>query len=99
MGGIYDTGLEEFDKNFILGDLALVQRMNDWDEGTAGHYEVFLKNFNNLDLKARQISDEIDRQIPKEIHASYSRKKNKTKLRSLKINYLNQSKQMKNLVE
>lgn len=61
--GIYDTGLEEFDKNFILGDLALVQKMNDWDKGTAGHYEVFLKNFDNLDVVARQVFDEIDQDM------------------------------------
>lgn len=61
--GIYDTGLEEFDKNFILGDLALVQRMNDWDKGTAGHYEVFLKNFDKLDVVAKQVFDEIDQDM------------------------------------
>lgn len=61
--GIYDTGLEEFDKNFILGDLALVQRMNDWDKGTAGHYEVFLKNFDKLDVVAREVFDEIDQDM------------------------------------
>lgn len=61
--GIYDTGLEEFDKNFILGDLALVQKMNDWDNKTAGHYEVFLKNFDNLDVVAKQVFDEIDQDM------------------------------------
>lgn len=61
--GIYDTGLEEFDKNFILGDLALIQRMNNWDKETAGHYEVFLKNFEKLDLTAKQIFDEIDQDM------------------------------------
>lgn len=61
--GIYDTGLEEFDKNFILGDLALIQRMNDWDNKTAGHYEVFLKNFDNLDAVAKQVFDEIDQDM------------------------------------
>ncbi|GAB2619013.1 FtsX-like permease family protein [Emticicia sediminis] len=61
--GIYDTGLEEFDKNFILGDLALVQRMNDWDNVTVGHYEVFLKNFDKLDVVAKQIFDEIDQDM------------------------------------
>lgn len=61
--GIYDTGLEEFDKNFILGDLALVQRMNDWDKGTVGHYEVFLKNFDKLDVVAKQIFDQIDQDM------------------------------------
>lgn len=61
--GIYDTGLEEFDKNFILGDLALVQKMNDWDNKTAGHYEVFLKNFDKLDIVAKQVFDEIDQDM------------------------------------
>jgi lipoprotein-releasing system permease protein len=61
--GIYDTGLEEFDKNYILGDLALVQKMNDWDKQTAGHYEVFLNNFDELNLAAKQVFDAIDQDM------------------------------------
>ncbi|WP_337041163.1 ABC transporter permease [Emticicia sp. 17c] len=58
--GIYETGLEEFDKNFVIGDLALVQKMNEWDTNTCGHYEVFLKNFDDLTPAASQILNEID---------------------------------------
>ncbi len=58
--GIYETGLEEFDKNFIVGDLALVQKMNEWDNNTCGHYEVFLKNFDDLDYATGTINSEID---------------------------------------
>ncbi|AFK04900.1 protein of unknown function DUF214 [Emticicia oligotrophica DSM 17448] len=61
--GIYDTGLEEFDKNFILGDLALIQKMNDWNNQTVGHYEIFIKNFDQLDATAKQVFDEIDQDM------------------------------------
>ncbi|WP_064196982.1 MULTISPECIES: FtsX-like permease family protein [Emticicia] len=61
--GIYETGLEEFDKNFILGDLALIQKMNDWNNQTVGHYEIFIKNFDQLDATAKQVFDEIDQDM------------------------------------
>ncbi len=61
--GIYDTGLEEFDKNFILGDLALVQKMNDWNIKTTGHYEVFLNDFDEINPLAKQIFNDIDQDM------------------------------------
>lgn len=65
--GIYDTGLEEFDKNFVIGDLALIQKMNNWDNNTVGHYEIFIKDFDKLNEVAKQVSSEInqDTQIVK----------------------------------
>jgi lipoprotein-releasing system permease protein len=61
--GIYETGLEEFDKNFIIGDLALVQKMNEWDSNTCGHYEIFLKNFDDLEETTRVVTNEIDQDM------------------------------------
>jgi lipoprotein-releasing system permease protein len=44
--GVYETGLEEIDKNFIIGDLKLVQKLNNWQQNEVGHIDFFLKDFN-----------------------------------------------------
>ncbi|MBI1836892.1 MAG: ABC transporter permease [Flavobacteriia bacterium] len=36
--GIYDTGLEEFDKKIVIGDIRNVQQLNDW--GISSYIEV-----------------------------------------------------------
>ena len=61
--GIYETSLEEFDKTIILGDIKLVQKMNDWNTETIGHYEVFLKDFEQLNPAFDSIFNEIDQDM------------------------------------
>jgi len=41
--GIYETGLDELDKIFILADLDWVRKMNGWSADSLGSYEVILK--------------------------------------------------------
>ena len=53
--GIYATGMEEFDDNMIIGDLALVQRLNNWPDSAAGGYEVFLVDA----AQTNQVYDEL----------------------------------------
>jgi lipoprotein-releasing system permease protein len=42
--GIYETNLSEyFDSKIILGDIKMIQRLNDWRDSIAGGLEVFIK--------------------------------------------------------
>lgn len=49
IAGIYDTGLEEFDKLYVICDMHHIQKLNNWTDGEVGGFEVFLKNFDDID--------------------------------------------------
>jgi lipoprotein-releasing system permease protein len=57
--GIYETQMEEFDNTLIIGDLALVQRLNNWGPDTVGSYEIYLKDFSKIDQAAAAIFDQM----------------------------------------
>ena len=41
--GIYETGLDDFDKKYALVDIGVIQDLNNWGKDTVGGFEVFLK--------------------------------------------------------
>ncbi len=57
--GIYNTGFEEFDKMFILGDMKQVQRLNDWRSNQITGFEVVLSHFDKLDNIEQEIRNRI----------------------------------------
>ncbi|MFW6227671.1 MAG: ABC transporter permease, partial [Bacteroidota bacterium] len=49
ISGIYETGLEELDRIFVLGDIQHAQRLNNWEADQVGGFGVVLENFRQLD--------------------------------------------------
>jgi len=47
--GIYDTGLIEFDKIYILCDISHIQRLNNWSSDMIGGFEIFIDDFDRLE--------------------------------------------------
>jgi lipoprotein-releasing system permease protein len=61
--GIYNTGVEEVDKTYIIGALSLVKKINNWNANQVGGYEIRVANFENLDQYSANLSSLLPPQI------------------------------------
>lgn len=58
--GIYQTGMEDFDERLIIGDIRMLQRLNDWKEDQVSGYEVFLKNPEEEEQAAEKLFELVE---------------------------------------
>ncbi|MCX6248555.1 MAG: ABC transporter permease [Bacteroidetes bacterium] len=55
IAGIYETGLEEFDKVYVICDIRHIQKLNNWQPDEVGGFEVTIDNFNDLDKMGKYV--------------------------------------------
>lgn len=53
--GIYNIGIENLDKTFVIGDLSLIRRLNNWQAQETGGIEVKIQDFK----QSRSVADEV----------------------------------------
>lgn len=58
--GIYDLGVEEVDKLFVIGDIGLIRSLNKWSPSDVGGYELRVKDFERLDEIEAKVYEDLD---------------------------------------
>ncbi|WP_140486428.1 ABC transporter permease [Flavobacterium sp. GSA192] len=53
--GIFNSGFQEFDATYVLGDIRHIQRINKWKAGQVGAFEVFVNDFDNIEAVGEQV--------------------------------------------
>ncbi|MES2379186.1 MAG: FtsX-like permease family protein [Bacteroidota bacterium] len=64
--GIFDTSIEEIDKTYVIGDIALIKRLNKWEPDEIGGYELRVADFDKLD----QAADVVNNALPPRLRLS-----------------------------
>ena len=58
--GIFNSGFQEFDATYIIGDIRHVQRINKWTPNEIGSFEIFVQDFDQI----QEVGEEVYQQTP-----------------------------------
>ena len=47
--GIYTSGFQQFDEQFIIADIRHIQKLNKWEENEIGSFELFVDDFSAIE--------------------------------------------------
>ena len=59
ISGIYNSGMDEFDKLFVICDMRHIQKLNNWKNNQVSGIEITLDDFKNLDETKEQIRNTV----------------------------------------
>ena len=66
VAGIYNSGFNEFDSRYIIGDIKQIQRLNGWQKDMISGYEIMIRNFDDVDKVNRRIYKMLDYDVKSE---------------------------------
>ncbi|MFD2940836.1 ABC transporter permease [Flavobacterium notoginsengisoli] len=55
VAAIFNSGFQDFDATYIIGDIRHIQRINKWNQDQIGAFEVFVNDFNAI----KEVGDKI----------------------------------------
>lgn len=58
--GIFNSGFQEFDATYLLGDIRHIQRINKWSPNQIGAFEIFVDDFDQI----QSVGEEVYQQTP-----------------------------------
>ena len=56
--GIFNSGFQEFDATYIIGDIRHLQRINKWSNDEVGAFEVFVNDFDAIKQTGEQVYEQ-----------------------------------------
>ena len=66
VGGIYKTGLEEYDRKFAFVDMRLIQRVIGWSNDQVSGFEIFVDDVEDAEVIADYVYNEV---LPSHLYA------------------------------
>jgi len=59
ISGIFNSGMDEFDKLFVICDIRHIQKLNGWEDNQVSGIEIMLNDFKNLDVTKDLVRDNV----------------------------------------
>lgn len=58
--GVYNSGIQEFDASYMMGDIRHIQRINKWQPDQVGAFEVFVDDFTQIKSKGEEVYEQTN---------------------------------------
>ncbi|NND87802.1 MAG: ABC transporter permease, partial [Flavobacteriaceae bacterium] len=58
--GLYNSGFQQFDEQYVIADLRHIQRLNKWDKDQIGAFELYVEDFDRIEEIGNEVYNETE---------------------------------------